>query len=365
MMNLINISLIRVLAILLVVVGHSVIIYSGNWYKTAIVESDFLLWIYRLVYSFHMPLFVFVSGYLYFYTVAEQRHNDSIIVFVKKKLSRLIIPYFSIAILWMIPIRVAIEYYSDLSLYNVFIKGVILGGDTGSLWFLLMLFNVFVLFCFFEKCIVFFNGKQRFYSGFYVYGAFLFSFIVHFFSLKHGLFDFKLPNVIQFRDALYYFIYFHVGYLYRMNIDCIHACIVENKFKNISFSLVTYAVGMFLLYYPSFLVKDGVIFELVKLVSALSAIQVVYSVVMLWLSISDVTIKSKLFMLLDKHSFSIYLFHAPIIYIIVFKLYDEHVYPFFVFILCFVASIIVSIFMSYLCGRFKLTRFFIGMGGSS
>ncbi|MFP3877521.1 acyltransferase family protein, partial [Bacillus paralicheniformis] len=48
-----KISNIKGLLIFLVVFGHLIELYKGNYYQ-----------IFVLIYAFHMPLFIFISGFL-------------------------------------------------------------------------------------------------------------------------------------------------------------------------------------------------------------------------------------------------------------------------------------------------------------
>ncbi|EYE87686.1 hypothetical protein Q428_12045 [Fervidicella metallireducens AeB] len=61
-----NIFILNSIAIILVILGHSGCIYAGKWdYKVFYNSSIIIKFITDYIYSFHMPLFVFISGYLY------------------------------------------------------------------------------------------------------------------------------------------------------------------------------------------------------------------------------------------------------------------------------------------------------------
>ena len=86
---------IRTLAILLVVLGHSIILYSTGWnlYETT-QQSLFLAWLKRAIDIPQMPLFFSLSGYLFVFT---HRKRQSFGLLVKNKLLRLILPYLGLA----------------------------------------------------------------------------------------------------------------------------------------------------------------------------------------------------------------------------------------------------------------------------
>lgn len=109
-------------AILLMVIGHAI---AWNYPDRSFLTGDMasmsqgeqwgaLLW--RLIYSFHMPLFFFISGYLMFKSDTDLKWLFSL---VKKKLIRILLPYISTALL--------------LFFYN---------GSSSGYWFLQILFIV-------------------------------------------------------------------------------------------------------------------------------------------------------------------------------------------------------------------------------
>lgn len=90
------ISFLQVFGIILVVIGHS------------FVEQDIPL-LYNWIYNFHMPLFMFISGYLFLYApMSKKQKIDDIKLlgtkgFIFKKFKRLIIPYIFISSITFFP----------------------------------------------------------------------------------------------------------------------------------------------------------------------------------------------------------------------------------------------------------------------
>ncbi len=89
------ISYLQIIGIILVVFGHSM-----HQYDEAL---GFDLLIYRMMYSFRMPLFLFVSGFLMIYTTVKVGKYPSFCAFVAKKFKRLIIPLFVVMTFAYIP----------------------------------------------------------------------------------------------------------------------------------------------------------------------------------------------------------------------------------------------------------------------
>lgn len=109
------------IAIILVVLGH---IFSGGNVKT-------------YIYSFHMPLFFIISGYLFNYSNVKSFKE-----FINKKIKAYLIPYVTFSIINIL------GYYllSGLSLIvlrNNLLETIKFCG-IGALWFLPVLFIAFV-----------------------------------------------------------------------------------------------------------------------------------------------------------------------------------------------------------------------------
>ena len=143
-----RITRLRCWAIIVVVFGHSIILYDPNWgvYSSAYTVSS-LMWIKHVINTFQMPLFLFLSGFCFYYSVQKHQYVSwqSIINGIIGKMKRLLVPFVTIALLWMIPIRRICRYaaWSNLNLNQICTR-VFLGIDSGHLWFLPTLFLIFV-----------------------------------------------------------------------------------------------------------------------------------------------------------------------------------------------------------------------------
>lgn len=91
------ISYMQVIGIILVVAGHSVHMYPDG----AFGES---LFIHSAIYSFHMPLFIFISGFLMMYsTFLRPGASPRSAGFVIKKFKRLMVPFFTLTLITFVP----------------------------------------------------------------------------------------------------------------------------------------------------------------------------------------------------------------------------------------------------------------------
>lgn len=135
---------IRALAIFLVVLGHSIILYSTGWnlYETTR-QAPFLAWLKRVIDIPQMPLFFSLSGYLFVFTHQKKQGIGQL---AKNKFLRLIVPYFGIGLFYLLPIRLAVGYsgYQGNSVVDFALK-FLTANDVGHLWFLPALFLIFLL----------------------------------------------------------------------------------------------------------------------------------------------------------------------------------------------------------------------------
>ena len=126
-----EISIMRVLAMTMIVAFHSLCFYNGRWAKVNALDISVWHRISTFLDVIDLNMFVFISGYLYGYLYIyrnKYRHPSEVI---RIKARRLLIPYLFWGILMVI-----------IWPWNTWTK---LLYDIGHLWFLLMLFGVFTL----------------------------------------------------------------------------------------------------------------------------------------------------------------------------------------------------------------------------
>ena len=136
------ISYMQVIGIILVVVGHSMHEYPDN-------DMGRTTLLYRMIYSFHMPLFLFVSGFLMVYGMELKGKAVSWRNFVSSKLRRLMVPFVVLTAVTFFPrammsgmaddpVTLSVESFRDSFIY------------TGSLvipyfWFLQVCFTLLII----------------------------------------------------------------------------------------------------------------------------------------------------------------------------------------------------------------------------
>lgn len=152
------ISLLQTIAIILVVVGHSLHEYPVNHGEDTLV--------YRMIYAFHMPLFVFISGFLFCYSISRK----GVLPygrFLMDKALRLLVPYFVLGAATFVP-RVMMSGMADEpiepSLHGLLES--LLYSDRLVIVFFWFLTMLFVLFNLMYGAVRIFKGRLR--SAFYL-----------------------------------------------------------------------------------------------------------------------------------------------------------------------------------------------------
>lgn len=177
-----ELDLMKGIGIILVYIGHSFNFPNFEW-------TRILFFLGSTVYSFHMPLFFFISGLL-----SNTNKEIDLKKFYKGKLKRLLIPYFFINL---------IDFFSR----NLFpqlvnsefieIKEVLFYGTKIS-WFVYTLFIIFIIFPILEKYIF---KKDRY----YLFGLFL--------IILNYLKIFKNIEIFSLNKVVIYLLYFYLGYI--------------------------------------------------------------------------------------------------------------------------------------------------------
>lgn len=270
---------IRAIAITFIVFGHSIILYSKQWgIYTTNVNAPILEIIKDIINSFQLELFFALSGFLFYRSVMKQ---ERVLDFVKKKISRLIIPYYFIAFLWMDPIKFILstpgfanfrDTISSCSHQLIFSSG-----STGHLWFLPTLFFIFV-FSFIYMTKIYKHNI----------GAILTLFFI---LISSHYIGFHIPGYFQLNNILRYAIFFFMGYL----LYYINTCVELSKYKKI-------------------LALSCIILSFCRIITVyIHIIYILFLIFCIYTFIPNKT--NKYTQTISDNSFGIYLFHSPLIYI--------------------------------------------------
>lgn len=206
-------AFITAFTIILVVIGHADM--------TSAYDE---LWIKRWIYSFHMPLFVFVSGFLFCYTTPNIESTPSK-SFLLKKAQRLLLPFLAInTIIFLIktmfgnddyvqhPVTMTIDSYIDSMLFH----------PIGFMWYLPALFVIFVILTFVAKQVRFKEEKCKVW--------FLLAVLFFIFSQSASAINF-----MQISNAIYYSGYFIAGIMYCLKKEYVDSMLLKCRFLTLLF----------------------------------------------------------------------------------------------------------------------------------
>lgn len=334
----------KIIGILLVVIGHCTSIYTGGWVFTSPVNSPIYGLIASYVYTFHVPMLVFVSGSIYYYCRINKGKYSSLKSLIINKLKRLIVPFLFIGILYSIPIKYIIGMIEGNIFINI--KDFVLGSNTGHLWYLLMLFNIFILFYLYEKFIL--NKKYSI-----ILNLILFSILY----ISSGFFT----NIFQINRAIQYSIFFYLGYEFFRSKDKLILKLEKLKSKSILIMTpVLIAISLVLILVSKMKLSSIMLskfFSLINVVIAMICITICYLIVYLINNrMKNIIIKEKIDKLINiigKYSFNIYLLHEPIIFIVLYFIASKCINPNILVIVCLSISVSVSILISIIYTKLK------------
>lgn len=197
--NLDEVSFIRPILIVLLVLYHAFAPWCGAWKSFDGYEpNEAYWWIGKAAYSFMLPMFVFISGYVWSYQREALNKKDALEQLLSKKFKRLYIPslIFSIAYLAIFKGSVFIEIGGGGKSLITIVLDILSG--YAHMWFLPMLFWIFLL----MWCIL--QIDKRWLRWLIVVGLCGISF---------------LPVPLGINTAFFYIIYFYAGYEALIYVD--------------------------------------------------------------------------------------------------------------------------------------------------
>lgn len=329
----------KTMLMLSVVLCHSAAFYGGNWFNACTVSETnrVLTLLSSWLGTFHVEGFTLISGYIYYYIKYEKKGYQDICKYIKNKYKRLLVPYIAVSLFWVVPIGSLFYSYSTIDIVEMYV----LGKSPSQLWFLLMLFNVFIIY---DSIITKFNRG----------GQFL---LVIIFFISGFVLGKIFPNIFQLLTSMRFLLYFYIG------------CIIRKKYPNIQ---------------PNKMLLLGIIFLIINLtcftflnldlsinVNIIKGINLIVrciceisGAIMAFLLLSYCASKihweNKFVTNLTIVSFPIYLFHQQIIYVLLWN-FQSMINPYIMSALCFLCSIIVSYCISLILMKYKVTKNLIGI----
>lgn len=133
------ISFLQVIGPILVILGHSLNGFPEGFGLWRVFSKDW-------IYLFHMPLFFFISGFLF----QNSLYKYEYIEFIKNKMMRLLIPYILLNLIFLLPKAALGAIVGDkisIGFYDIFIMFLTPRENIwGHTWFMFCLFLVYTLY---------------------------------------------------------------------------------------------------------------------------------------------------------------------------------------------------------------------------
>jgi len=168
-------------------------------------------------YSYHMPLFMFISGYFY-----KEEYENQVGVFLIRKIKRLVIPYFIWNIFYGILVVILRKFGftigNEMNLYTLFLQPFIDGHQfyfNLAAWFLLALFIVEVIYLFGQKIIRFFFKNKA--VGLSL--TFVISFISGIIAIKMANKGYNYSFWLIIIRTLFFIPFYCIGNIYKMFLE--------------------------------------------------------------------------------------------------------------------------------------------------
>lgn len=320
-------NVMKIICVLLVVIGHITRMYTSSSVFLMRNSSRILEYVTKVIYTFQMPCFMLISGLVFGWCIEKGKYKENC-RFIKNKIKRLLIPYFTFGFLYVAPVMVMLKI-TDLNYFDFCYEGIVKALDCRHLWYLVSLFIIFITTIFVKNYYI----KKRGYL------LLIINFALFFMS------DFVTP-MFQLQNTLAYQLYFYIGLVLNKYFDKIINKISKNN-------VVFIIIFGFLLLTKVFVPENKIYTFIYAILGVLEIISIA-----IYLMNFDIE-KYGLYKTLSKTSFGIYLLHPMIIYIIFnwAKMYTIN--PYIISFISFIITMSISIVLTKLIQKTKL-RIIVG-----
>lgn len=293
-------NFLKVLTILLVVLGHSTYYviktnfggidyhhYINNNHSHIVIKVLNVLT--EIIYYFHMPLFMAISG-AFFRIQVEKNKWQSLFTLFKNKFKRLLIPFLVFTILYTLPVKYISNYFEQTSILNAILGQLFLFGNT-HLWYLFALFIIFM--------IAYFVLRRD--TG---VGMLLFLFVLHLISYK--------INVPLIKSSFQFLFYFAIGFKFEQKREVYNHLLNHTK-KFIYFLLIGFVLFIFMnLGIKRYsIILSKVLVEILAVYGSLVTYTIAY-----YLTINTKWMNTRIYQLILVNGLGIYIFSDTLNYLI-------------------------------------------------
>lgn len=317
-------DIVKTIAVLLVVFAHSTRMYTSYGVVSPVNQSLLLAKLTEYIYSFHMPLFIFVSGAVYGLCIQRGKYTDKL-EFVKNKAKRLIIPYAFFGLLYVAPVMCLFDF-TDEGYLEYCLNGIILSMNSRHLWFLAALFLIFLFSIFYRKWLLE-SDKARLFS--LILSCIIFAVAAY------------VPSQFQVRAAFSYQLFFVAGACMHFYYEKIVSITMKMKFLWILLPVVL--AGRFL-FNPN--TVTNLSYQFCGIFMVISAAVILEN----WLNLHN----TKWFRVMKENSMGIFLFHPMIIYVGFFWLAPKDIEPIILSIAIALLSILLAVILTKIMRKLRL-----------
>lgn len=273
----------------------------------------------KYIYSFHMPMFFFISG-LTFGDADQLPFN----VFIKKKIKGLIVPYLALNVICYF-LRM-IYYYAGIigkfdylrNFLGIFYSSNrILPIPCGPSWFLVSLLLVDVIFYFFKR-----NTKSDFELG-------MACTICAIISYVNSICEWQIRSPFHFEAVLMGVMFYYLGYLFIKHIKKFDF-ILKDKMRMLTYGLVFGGAGVVIQYFNRRVSMDGNLYGSISLFFA-SSLSTIFGLI---LFVNLFMKKSRFFKTVGQNTIFYLGYHYNLITLVLLnfypKLFNSNLYTFLV-----------------------------------
>ena len=119
-----NCKTIKICLMLLVLIYHSIIFWTGGWFIIEPTQKIRLLGILSFFLGeSHIYAFVLVSGYIFAYSIDERGKYKKFGPFFKDKIKKLMVPYVFVLLVWVIPNACFFFHFDAAAILHRFLLG--------------------------------------------------------------------------------------------------------------------------------------------------------------------------------------------------------------------------------------------------
>ena len=293
-------DVLKVIAIILVVLSHSTYYnifsnYGGIAYQQYI-NNHLSLTVYKIfsklvevIYYFHMPLFMAISGVFFSIQVKNNRWYE-IESLLTNKFRRLMIPFFVFTLLYTVPIKYLSNYFDGVSLWNAVVGQLFLLGNS-HLWYLYALFCIFIAGFYFLK-----KDTSIF--------VFLCLYILHVLSFSINLTLVSAP--------LQFLFWFSLGFLFETKRNQYNHYLKNNKWMSYLVALLfIFCIALNFVFKGDYKLLNRLIMDLIAVLGSLICYNISY-----YLSNKREIVENRLFNVVLINGLGIYIFSDTLNYFI-------------------------------------------------